>query len=98
MPAQQTVATLLHFLLPLDLLNIILMQLIIAYHLMNNQSTCKSKLYRTNSTQVNFPSTVAQSSICDLHTQIQKFWNVPNLTFKEDSLCPFSSLFRQNKL
>ena len=80
MPAKQTLATLLHFLLPLDLLNIIVMQLTIAYHLMNNQSTCKSKLYNTlpggNSTQANFPSTVAQSSMCDLHTQIQKFRNV----------------------
>ena len=40
----QTVATLLH-LLPTDLLNIIVMQLVIAYYLMNNQSICKSKLY-----------------------------------------------------
>ena len=74
----QIVATLLH-LLPTDLFNIIVMQLIIAYYLMNNRSTCKSKLHRKKFYVPPWWSSHPSSKVL-------KF---SNLYFEEDSFVPF---------
>ena len=90
----QTGATLLH-LLPTDFISIIVMRLVIAYYLMNNQSTCKSKLYHklSGGNLGKFSlALLAQSSTCchgDLHTQVPKFWNLVTWVLKKTVFVSF---------